>query len=72
MAESMIETLAVIASDQGVELSEQRLEVVADAQAKLRPGLLSLRNVELPFFPGAIEPSTALRWIENGGRSVDV
>jgi hypothetical protein len=68
--EPRVETFQAILADQGVEMSADRIATAVEAHAKIRPELERLRQVELPLLPGGVEPQTALRWIENGGRSV--
>jgi hypothetical protein len=64
-----VETLAVLAANQGIALTPEQLAEAAATHAGLRGGLLELRALRLSFLEPVIEPATALRWIENGGRS---
>jgi hypothetical protein len=63
------ETLSAIARDRGLTLSPERLHNARRFLATFRHELELLREVDLSFLPPYIEPQTALRWIENGGRS---
>lgn len=67
MSEPTIETIRVLATNQGVELSDARLAQAAETHASQRADLLALRAVPLAFLGDVLEPDTALRWIENGG-----
>jgi hypothetical protein len=69
MPKPTLETFQAIIADQDIELAAEQLAAAVEAHAKLRPELERLREVELPLLPEAVEPQTALRWIENGGRS---
>jgi hypothetical protein len=63
------EVIAALAADRGLTLSAERLEAARAMHAKFRHELELLRSVRLEFLPPYIEPQTAVRWIENGGRS---
>jgi MFS family permease len=63
------ETVAALAENQGLSLSAERLDQAAANQAGLRPRLLLLRALPLSFLEPVVEPATALRWIQRGGRS---
>ena len=63
------ELIALMAADRGLNLSADRLEAALAMHAKFRHELDLLRSVRLEFLPPYIEPQTAVRWIENGGRS---
>lgn len=63
------EVFAALAADRGLRLSPERLEAARAMHVKFRDELEQLRSVHLEFLPPYIEPETALRWIENGGRS---
>ena len=67
--EPTIETFRALARHQGLELSDERLDQAVATHAALRPSLEALRDVELSFLEPVLEPATALRWIERGGRS---
>jgi MFS transporter, DHA1 family, multidrug resistance protein len=69
VTEPSIETFRALAVHQGLELSEERLAQAVATHAGLRPGLEALRDVPLSFLEPVLEPATALRWIERGGRS---
>jgi hypothetical protein len=64
-----LETLTTIARDRGLELSPERIRIARDFLARFRHELDQIRQVDLNFLPPYIEPQTAVRWIENGGRS---
>jgi hypothetical protein len=68
-AEPTIETFRALAAHQGLELSEERLAQAVATHTTLRPALDALRDVPLSFLEPVLEPATALRWIERGGRS---
>jgi hypothetical protein len=63
------ELFALMAADRGLDISEERLRAALAMHAKFRNELDVLRSVRLEFLPPYIEPETAVRWIENGGRS---
>ena len=63
-----VEILEAIAADRGLEIDRQRLETALEMHRKFRPELDMLRGVELSPIPPYIQPATALRGIENGGR----
>jgi hypothetical protein len=63
-----IEIFEAIAADRGLRLERERIEAALEMHAKFRPELDLLRSVELSPLPPYIQPETALRWIENGGR----
>ena len=64
-----LETLTAIAQDRGLELDRERLELALEMHVKFRHELDQLRAVYLSPLPPYIQPETAQRWIENGGRS---
>jgi hypothetical protein len=61
--------LAAIVLDRNLSLSPERLGLARDFLTRFRKELDQVRSVELAFLPPYIEPETAVRWIENGGRS---
>jgi hypothetical protein len=63
------EVFAALAADRGLRLSRERLEAAREMHVRFRHELELLRSVRLEFLPPYIEPETAVRWIENGGRS---
>ena len=63
-----VEVFEAIAADRGLTLDRERIEVALEMHAKFRHELDLLRSVELSPLPPYIQPETALRWIENGGR----
>jgi hypothetical protein len=63
------EIFAALAADRGLELSPERLENARAMHVRFRHELELLRSTRLEFLPPYIEPQTAVRWIENGGRS---
>jgi hypothetical protein len=63
-----IEFLEAFAADRGLQIDRHRLEAALEMHAKFRPELDQLRAVELSSLPPYIQPETAIRWIENGGR----
>ena len=60
---------ALLAADRGLLLSAERLEAARVIHDRFRHELEQLRSVRLEFLPSYIEPHTAVRWIENAGRS---
>ncbi len=58
-----------IAADRGLQLSPERIEAARAMHVRFRQELELLRSVRLEFLPPYIEPQTAVRWIERGGRS---
>jgi hypothetical protein len=63
-----LEIFESIVADRGLHLDPERIEAALEMHAKFRPELDLLRSVELSPLPPYIQPETALRWIENGGR----
>ena len=63
------ELFAALAADRGLRLSPERVAAALAMHAKFRHELDQLRSVRLEFLPPYIEPDTAVRWIENQGRS---
>jgi hypothetical protein len=57
-----------IAANQEISLPPDLLAAAVEAHSVLRPKLVKLRNHQLSFLD-LTEPMTAVRWIENGGRS---
>jgi hypothetical protein len=64
-----IEIFEALAADRGLTISRERIEAALEMHAKFRHELDLLRSVELSPLPPYIQPETALRWIENGGRT---
>lgn len=68
MSEPTIETLRVLAANQGVTaLSEARLAQAAEAHAAFRADLEVLRALPFAFLADVIEPGSAQRWVEHDG-----
>jgi hypothetical protein len=65
-----IEIFEALAADRGLTISRERTEAALEMHAKFRHELDLLRSVELSPLPPYIQPETALRWIENGGRTL--
>lgn len=63
------EFFAALAADRGLDLAPERLEAARAMHVRFRQELDLLRSTRLEFLPPYIEPQTAVRWIENGGRS---
>lgn len=63
------EVFAALAADRGLKLSDERMATARAMHVKFRHELELLRSVFLEFLPPYIEPETAVKWIENGGRS---
>lgn len=63
------EIFAALAADRGLDLSRERLEAARAMHVRFRHQLEQLRSIPLEFLPPYIEPHTAVRWIENEGRS---
>ena len=61
--------LTAIVLDRHLSLSPDRLRLARSFLGRFRPEVEQMRSVELAFLPPYIEPQTAMRWIENGGRS---
>jgi hypothetical protein len=61
--------ITAIAINRGLELSDEQLADARSFHERYRHELSTLRLVQLAFLPPFIEPQTAVRWIENGGRS---
>jgi hypothetical protein len=64
------DTVGTLAANQGLVLSAERIAAAAEFLAAGRPDLVRLRALPLSFLEPVIEPAAALRWIENGGRSL--
>ena len=67
--EAIAELLAALASDRNLAIEPAQLAEAAEIHAQLADAIATLRDLELEFLPPYVEPATALRWIENGGRS---
>lgn len=68
MSEPTVETLRVLAANQGVTaLDEARLAQAAEAHASFRADLEALRAVPFAFLADVLEPDSALRWLEAEG-----
>jgi hypothetical protein len=65
-----IDVVSALARDQSLELSPVELTAIGEAHDRLQARLASARSRTLPYCPDPVEPATALRWIERGGRSV--
>jgi hypothetical protein len=63
------EVLMVLAAHQDVTLPPHRVAEAAQGYAALADKIAEMRAVPFAFLEGVIEPATADRWIENGGRS---
>jgi hypothetical protein len=68
-AEPSLETFRALMTHQGLAMSEERIAQAVVTHTTLRPALDALRVVPLSFLEPVLEPATALRWIERGGRS---
>ena len=64
-----IEIFEALAADRGLTISRERIEAALEMHEKFRHELDLLRSVELSPLPPYIQPETALRWIESGGRT---
>jgi MFS family permease len=64
-----IDRLAVLAENQDITLTPQRLAQAHATHAGYRPDLERLRALPLPFLDPTTEPGCAAAWIERGGRS---
>jgi hypothetical protein len=64
-----IEIFEALAADRGLAISRERIEAALEMHEKFRHELDLLRSVELSPLPPYIQPETALRWIERGGRT---
>lgn len=60
---------AEISADRGLALPPERIEAARAMHLRFRHELELLRTVRLEFLPPYIEPQTAVRWIERGGKS---
>lgn len=69
MSEPTIELFRALAANQGIALTDERLEAALANHVALRPQVDALRAVPLSFLEPVLEPATATRWIERGGRS---
>ncbi len=58
-----------ITRDRGLQLEPDKLQLARAFIRRYRRELEQIRSVELAFLPPYIEPQTAVRWIDNGGRS---
>jgi hypothetical protein len=60
---------AALLADQGLQLSEERLDEALAVHAALADELPALRAHTFLFLAGRPEPAEALQWLENGGVS---
>ncbi|GAA1507669.1 hypothetical protein GCM10009788_09610 [Nocardioides humi] len=63
-----IDELQVLATNQDIALTPERLAQAYATHAATRPALEQLRRLPLSFLEPT-EPAAALLWIRNGGRS---
>ena len=63
------DVLAAMARDRDLSMTPAMLRLASEFLKRYRHELEQLRAVDLSFLPPNIEPQTAVRWIENGGRS---
>jgi hypothetical protein len=61
--------LTAIVLERDLGLPPESVDLARAFLARFRRDLQAIRSVELAFLPPYIEPQTAVRWIENGGRS---
>lgn len=61
--------VTAIDADRGLGLSDEQLADATSFLSRFRHELETLRSVQLEFLPPYVEPQTAVRWIENGGRT---
>jgi hypothetical protein len=58
-------------SEIALPIDESRLREALSAHARTHDALMRVRSIPLQYSPTYVEPMTALRWIENGGHSVE-
>jgi MFS family permease len=63
-----IEQFAVLADNQDISLTPERLAQAHAAHTRYRADLERLRALPLPFTEPVTEPSTALAWLQQGAR----
>lgn len=63
-----LELFAAIVADRGLQIDSWRLEEALEMHLRFRPALDRMRAVALTPLPPYIQPVTAVRWIENGGK----
>jgi hypothetical protein len=61
--------MEAIATERDLKLPAERLAEAREFLVRYHAELDALRAVGLEFLPPYVEPQTAMRWIENGGRS---
>jgi hypothetical protein len=66
--DSTLAMVAAVAARRGLSLTAAQHHAAAVLDAWLAPRQLLMRDVTLSFLQ-PIEPGTALRWIDRGGRS---
>jgi hypothetical protein len=65
------ELLEPLLSQIALPVENDRLLEALQLHARTHDALMLVRAIRFPYTPTYVEPLTALRWIENGGRSVD-
>lgn len=64
-----VELSTVLTSEAALPVGHERLRDALAAHQRSHEALMRVRQVPLQFLSPYIEPLTALRWIEKGGRT---
>jgi hypothetical protein len=59
-----------VLADQGRQLTEARLAAALASHRNVRRDIERLRAIPQSFLEPVLEPATAMRWLENGGKSL--
>jgi hypothetical protein len=59
-----------VLADQGRELTEERFAAALASHRNVRQDMERLRAIPQAFLEPVLEPATALRWLEAGGKSL--
>jgi hypothetical protein len=64
-----VDLSTVLTREAALPVGDDRLRDALAVHQRSHEALMRVRQVPLKFLPPYIEPLTALRWIEKGGRS---
>lgn len=60
-----------LAAQIAIPVSADALRAALSSHARMQDALMRVRSIPLQYSPTYVEPLTALRWIERGGRSIE-
>lgn len=65
------ETVEPLLNEIALPVGPARLAKALELHARSHDILMRVRSIPLQYSPTYVEPLTALRWIENGGRTIE-